>query len=351
MNQKRRNAIRSRLALKHAVSRNFNLQSDARIKELKQIRLKPNSESKVNWGVNAYNEWRDFRLETYQYDVGIYYADLNDLPNLTKENLSHSLCRFVPEVTKKKGGSYPGRTLYQMVSAIQKYLNVNKINWQIPEGNDPQFEDVRIVLDNVMKERTAQNIGVTKKQAELITPEVENKLWEIGVLGEDKPEKLRDTVLFMLGMNCSLRAVDKHYSLRREKPSKASQLQFERDPDGLKCLVYREDFVTKTHDGGLKDRKSDHKEVWVYPNKNINRCTVRLVSKYLSLCPNYYKKENFYLQCLQKPTPNQWYAEQVIGKNTIGQVVKELIKNSKVDGFFTNHSLRRSGAQDFSGQV
>ena len=295
--------------------------------------------------MNAFNEWRTYRLETYQYDVGIYYADLNDLPNLTKENLNHALCRFIPEVTKKKGeGLYLGKTLYQMVGAIQKYLNVNKIPWQINEGKDPQFDDVRTVLDNIMKERTAANIGMTKKQANLITKDIENPLWEEGHLGESNPEQLRDTVLFLLGLNCTLRAVDEHYSLRR------NELQFEHDPDGVKCLVYREDYVTKTHDGGIKDRKSDRKIVWVYPHINPKHCTVRMVEKYLSYCPLYYKKDNFYLQCLQKPTATQWYAEQVIGKNTIGSVVQELVKKFKVEGFFSNHSLRRSGGQGYSEQ-
>ena len=150
-----------------------------------------------------------------------------------------------------------------------------------------------------------------------MTTEIENELWEKGILGEDSPDKLRNTVLFLLGLNVTLRAIDEHYHLRREMPNKSSQLQFERSPNGTKCLVYREDFVTKTHDGGMKDRKSERKVVWVYPNNDPNRCTVRLVDKYLSLCPNYVKKENFYLQSRLKPTPKVWYQEQVIGKNTI----------------------------------
>ena len=326
------------------MSRNFHLATEDRIKALQQIRLKPNSESKVNWGVNAYNEWRQFRLEMYQYDFAIYNADLNDLPNLKKDNLCHSLCRFIPEVTKQKGnGPYPGRTLYQLIGAIQKHLNVHKINWQINEGNDSEFEDVHIVLDNVMKERTAANIGVVKRQAGLLTCDIECKLWAQGILGEDTPQKLRNTVLFMLGLNVTLRAVDEHYSLRREMPTKPSQLQFERSSTGARCLVYREDYVTKTHDGGIKDRRNDRKVVWVYPNTDPRRCTVRLVEKYLSLCPLYYKKENFYLQCKVKTTPKLWYQEQVIGKNSIGKVVQTLMKEGQIDGFFTNHSLRRSG--------
>ena len=103
-----------------------------------------------------------------------------------------------------------------------------------------------------------------------------------GILGEDTPEKLRNTVLFLLGMTVTLCGVDEHYHLRCEMPDKESQIQFERDPDGIKCLVYREDSVTKMHDGGIDDRKSDRKEVWVYPHDdNCQRCTVRLISAVL----------------------------------------------------------------------
>ena len=129
INSKKRALMRAHLATKRSVSRNFHLVTEDRITHLKQVHLKPNTEYKVNWGVNAYNEWRSYRLETYQYDFPIYAADLDDLANLRKDNLCHSLCCFVPEVTKQKGeGPYSGRTLYQLVGAIQKHLNVNKID-------------------------------------------------------------------------------------------------------------------------------------------------------------------------------------------------------------------------------
>ena len=69
----------------------------------------------------------------------IYYADLNKLEELSRENLEHALCGFIPEVTKVKGdGPYPGKTLYQMIVAIQKYLNINEINWKLIDGNEFQ---------------------------------------------------------------------------------------------------------------------------------------------------------------------------------------------------------------------
>ena len=49
----------------------------------------------------------------------------------------------------------------------------------------------------------------------MISLEFENKLWETNVLGEDTLDKLRSTVLYLLGVNCTLRAGDEHYALRR----------------------------------------------------------------------------------------------------------------------------------------
>ena len=174
VNCRRKELMRSWLALKKSVSRKFNYVSDAKIEDPKIIHLKLNSESIVNWGVMI----------------------LNDLKSLKKENFNHSLCQLIPEVTKQKGGLYPGHILYQMVKVIQKYLNVNKLDWKLVEGCDKEFTDVKVVLDNTMKKRTAPNIGVMKHQAKVIMIKQEAKFYEQNILGEDAPEKLHSTVIF-----------------------------------------------------------------------------------------------------------------------------------------------------------
>ena len=211
--------------------------------------------------------------------------------------------------------------------------------------DEGDFIDLKIVLDNIMKERVAQNIGMTTKQASHIPYEVEQELWKQNILGEDTPDKLRDTVLFLLGINLGLRACDEHYDLRRESSVQPSQLTFERSENGKRCLVYREDTITKTNDGGLKCLKKDRKFVWVYPSEDVTKCPVRLVDKYISLLPPVGPKtlkKNFYLLSLEKPNLAQWYSVQPVGKHTLSKVVGKLLKNSKLDGFFSNHSLRRA---------
>ena len=136
-----------------------------------------------------------------------------------------------------------------------------------------------------------------------------------------------------------------HYHLRRLLPDKPSQLSFQRDSNGTRCLVYTEDTVTKTHDGSLKDMRRDRKIVWVYPNlTHPERCTVTLVEKYIGLCPNdYVKKDNFYLQTKQKNSPAVWYAREVMGENSVGKVIGKLMAKAGFEGFFSGHSLRRTG--------
>ena len=108
-----------------------------------------------------------------------------------------------------------------------------------------------------MKERAKNNIGLFKKKASLIPMELENLLWARGILGEDMPDRLRDTVLFLLGINLGLRAIDEHYDLCRYSSDKPSQLSFECDEAGKRCLVYREDSITKNNDGGLKSLRKE----------------------------------------------------------------------------------------------
>ena len=118
--------------------------------------------------------------------------------------------------------------------------------------------------------------------------------------------------------------------------------------------MYRKDTVTKTNDGGLANLKKECKVVWVFPSENVTKCPVHIVDKYVSLLPpvGKSKKCHFYLWALEKPNPAQWYGDQPVGRNTSVKVVGKLLKSANLDGYFTNHSLRRTSAtQLFQGGI
>ena len=100
----------------------------------------------------------------------------------------------------------------------------------------------------------------------MISLEVEEKLWSSGILGDDTPDRLRNTLLFVIGLYVRLRAGDEHYAFRHDTPKLPSQIQFKRNDKGVRCVVYQEDRTTKTNDGGLNSMRKEHRVVWVYPS-------------------------------------------------------------------------------------
>lgn len=64
----------------------------------------------------------------------------------------------------------------------------------------------------------------------------------------------------------------------------------------------------------------------------------------MSLRPPNATTQALYLQPLQNPSDNCWYANKAVGHNPLSNTVKKLIKMTGEDGYFTNHSLRRTCA-------
>ena len=171
------------------------------------------------WGMHAFQQWRTVKLSDPEtYDIRIVRSDLNDVMNLSKSDLAYSVCKFLAEVVKVKDGSeYPGHTLYQFCVAIQKYLFHKGLKWKLIEGSE--FENVRVTLDNLMKERAKEGIGNVVRHAEVLSSNHEKLMWEKGILGETTPTKLRETVLFLIGIHVGLRAGNEHYNLRHDSPN------------------------------------------------------------------------------------------------------------------------------------
>ena len=177
----------------------------------------------------------------------------------------------------KNGSEFPPTTLYHIICGIMRYLGLNGR----PESDfftDPEFSALKSSLDSEMKRLQSQGIGSQKRQAESLTIEDEDILWEKGLLGDSSPQTLLDTIVFCNGLYFALRSGAEHRQLRFN----SSQFELIEHPE-RPYLKYTED-ISKNRPGGIKGRNVKPKVVIHHANtENKDRCFLRLYKKYISL--------------------------------------------------------------------
>ena len=163
------------------------------------------------------------------------------------EDLCEVLSQFITEVRKEGGERYPGKTLHEIVSSLQKYFEMKGKQVQLFAVGG-QFDKLQKALDVEMKISTSNKLGLQRKQAQVISEEMENDLWEKKILGDSCPKVLLRTTLYLIGLNFGMRAGDEHRNLS------IRNFSFHCDSEGREYLLYSEG-VSKTIQGGLKHRK------------------------------------------------------------------------------------------------
>ena len=146
-------------------------------------------------------------------------------------------------------------------------------------------------------------------------------------------------MIYLIGLHFGLRARKEHRQLRF---GKNSQIQLLSDPDsGKMFLRYTED-CTKTRSGGLRDGVIEAKCVDRFESDSP-RNIVKIYNLYISHRPKTGKNvHHFYLQPLENPTSEKWFKDQAVGENKLGEYIKSLFADANIEGFYTNHSLRRT---------
>ena len=120
---------------------------------------------------------------------------------------------------------------------------------------------------------------------------MEESLWVKGFLGNDSPQVLSHTLVFMIRFCFALRPREEHRRLHHKPP----QIQLVEILGLTSYLRYKED-ISKTNQAGLCHCKVVPKEVIHYANtQNPKRCLICLYQKYNSLYPHDCSDNAFYL--------------------------------------------------------
>ena len=291
-------------------------------------RVPRNTARSTSWGVSVFEEWCEER------NIDESLTSMNDA------DINSNVARFVHEVVKKDGKTpYPPNSLYQIVVSIQRFLKDNGR----PDVNffeSPVFDRLRKSLDARMKALSNQGYGVVRRQAQPITRDMENILWEKGIFSCITSMGLLNVVYFYNCKLFGLRAGDEHRALCIE--------QFSFNCTNGDLYMQFTGRNSKTYQGGLAHRKMAPKVLKIYSKPELGeRDIVSCYQLYLNCIPS---EGPFY----RRPAPGKQlkFSKQVCGKNTLGQLVQKFCSEAGFNGFFTGHSGKVTCATElFSNNI
>lgn len=123
-----------------------------------------------------------------------------------------------------------------------------------------------------------------KKQAPVITKDIEGKLWNTGTLGLDSPASLLNAIFFLNGKNFTLQGVSKQFNLR------FGSIHYRSDPEHIHYIEHG----SKNNSGGLVEHNLTMKNVVI--NAVYREYLRRVPPEAIS------SNERFYLQPIE-PKP------------------------------------------------
>ena len=308
------------------------------ISTLRKSGVPQKTQNQTNWALRVWSDWALYRQRNLVEDDETLHPLQDNFVEMDKIDMAFWLCKFVTEARRRDKEPYPPDTLYSLCCSLFRALKESD-RADVKPFEDPVFAAFTSTLDAQMKALKSSGMH-QPRQAEVISEDMEDTLWGKGLLGDSSPQQLLDTLVFYIGLYFALRSGSEHRRLRH----RPSQIQLVELPNGSAHLVYRET-VSKTNQGGLKQRKKLPKEVIQKENKDDPRkCLVRLYKLYNSKCPLDRPDGALYLKPLVHFTADVWYSKTAVGHNTLASTVKRLMTAGGIEGHYSNHSLRRTAA-------
>ena len=342
------NSKRRRLSLKlkkkAEPSERFPLVSKDQVESIKRPTVPKNTSKSTQWAVRCFETWRRQRNERTEEK-----CPEDVLLGENHEQLCHWLCVCVNELRKENGEPYTPRSLAMFIAGLQRYVSEQKdVAIRLCNPDNPVFKPLHRTLENRYRELHAEGVGTSRKRAEVVTSDEEERLWASGVLSNDTPDGLLAAVFYYNGVNFVLRGGEEHRSL------KLSQLEFREvpDPDNpnemISCVEYTE-HGSKNRPGGRQQLNLDNKCITQYACPQLGeRCHVYLLKLYVSKLPEKaFERDVFYM----KPVANlpvspsdPWYCNSPLGHNTLSKFLKVILGDAGIDtAKKSNHSLRATG--------
>ena len=278
-------------------------------------RIPKKTHQTTQWAVSVFRSWSITR------EVKKPFEKLSD------EELAELMPHFVMEARRQDKSPYPPNTLVQLVSGIQRHLRENgRPTISIFGEHSELFARTRNALDARMKQLTRDGVGIETKQAQPLSEEDEESLWSHGVFSVSEGWGFTYAIFWYNCKMFGLRGGDEYRSLVRE--------QYEVSSDKHGRFLRFKGRNCKNVQGGLKQRKIQFKDLKIYARPDLgDRCAVALFVAYFGFVPD---TGPLYRKPIGSNPPK--YSKQVIGRNKLSGLVKEMCAKAGLSGNFANHS-------------
>ena len=194
------------------------------------------------------------------------------------------------------------------------------------------------VLGSKRRQLKQKGMGNRKNVPQVIDKDMEEKLWETKQRGDETAQSLQNTVWYFNAKLLGFRGVHESRHLQW------GVLQL-KHRDGEEYIEFK-GRETKTRHGNSTHLRSFAPKI--FPNhSNPSRCTIVWKKKFRDHRPSSMLSDDppFYLGVVYRlsPThPDVWYRAQPLGHDKLSSIVKNMSQNAKIDGKFTNHSVRQT---------
>ena len=291
-----------------------------------------NTRQNTKWAVSTFLSWVEERNKRVPDQI-----DCDVLSSNNAERLSYVLRLFVIEARKMDCEKYPPGIVRNLLSGINRELIKNKAEFSIMDRSDRRFRELHLTLDSITSELHRTGVGVDKKNAEVISKDLEDLCWEKGSLGMSSPTVLQHTVFFYVGLQFVLRGVQEQHDLM---VSQLTRVPIEYGIYSADVYYEYTEYISKNNLHRFTDSKAKNKVVRTYARPDSDCCLVRLLDMYICLLPP--GSDYFYMRpCKSFPVnPSQpAYCRQRVGINQLKKFVQTITCEAGVSGY-TNHSLR-----------
>lgn len=279
------------------------------------------------------NNFKDFLKE----------KNLNeDIETVPVKFLAKYLQYYYYSLRKKDGTFMSPNTLKGIRAGLQRYFTSPEVNRAINIIKDKEFERA----NGILKSLVAQWLKTGNKAKQFCGIEPADILKLKSYFDRSNAIVMQQEVWFWITYQFGLRGRELLASFTKDL------FLIGTDSDGFRYIEIRCDMLSKNVKASLSQKEYENlRSARIYEDKtDSQKCIVRLFEDYVKKIPE--GNPFLFPLPLKKAKPNGvWYCDKKhLGKDALGQMMKNISKNSDLSTIYTNHCVRVTTISNLSRQ-